>query len=60
MRQLRQSRASGWALERLTTIGQACLAVLRQTVSQTLTWAIERFQEDGWSCDRIKAHLALP
>lgn len=59
MRQLRQSRASGWALERLTTIGQACLAVLRQTVSQTLTWAIERFHEDGWSCDRIKTHLAL-
>ena len=59
MRQLRQSRASAWALERLTTIGQACLAVLRQTLSQTLTWAIERIQSDGWSCDRVKAHLAL-
>jgi hypothetical protein len=59
MRQLRQGRACAWALERLTTIGQACLAVLRQTFSQTLTWAIERIQCDGWSCDRVKVHLAL-
>jgi hypothetical protein len=55
MRQLRQGRACAWALERLTTIGQACLAVLRQTFSQTLTWAIERIQCDGWSCDRVKS-----
>jgi len=60
MRHLRQGRASAWALERLTTIGQACLAVLRDTISQTLTWALERLQSDGWSCERIKAHLALP
>jgi hypothetical protein len=59
MRHMRQGRACAWALERLTTIGQACLAVLRQTVSQTLTWAIERIQSDGWSCERVKAHLAL-
>jgi len=59
MRQLRQSRACAWALERLTTIGQACLAVLRQTYSQTLSWAIDRIQCDQWSCERVKAHLAL-
>ena len=59
MRQLRQGRARAWALERLTTIGQACLAVMRNTLSDTLTWAIERFASDGWSCDRIKAHLEL-
>lgn len=60
MRHLRQSRASAWALERLTTIGQACMAVTRNVLSQTLTWALERMQSDGWSCERIKAHLALP
>jgi hypothetical protein len=60
MRQLRQSRASAWALERLMTIGQACRAVLRETLSQTITWAIERVQSDGWSCQHVKAHLALP
>ena len=59
MRQLRQSRARAWALGRLTTIGQACMAVLRQTLSQTVSWVIERLQSDNWSCERIKAHLAL-
>lgn len=58
MRQLRQGRARDWALERLTTIGQACTAVLRQTLSQTISWVIERVEE-GWECNRIKAHLAL-
>ena len=59
MRQLRQGRACAWALERLTTIGQACLAVLRQTLSQTLTWAIDRVQCDGWSREQVKTHLSL-
>lgn len=59
MRQLRQSRACEWARERLLTIGEACRAVARQTLSQTLTWALERAQE-GWSCQRIKTQLALP
>lgn len=60
MRQLRQSRAREWALERLMTIGQSCLAVLRETLSQTISWAIDRIQIDGWSCERIKVQLALP
>jgi hypothetical protein len=60
MRQLRQGRAREWALERLTTIGQACMAVLRQTLSQTISWAIERIEVDGWNCERIKLQLALP
>jgi hypothetical protein len=57
--QLRQGRASAWALERLTTIGQACLAVTRDVFARTLGWALERLHFDGWSCERIKAHLAL-
>ena len=60
MRQLRQSRASAWALERLTTIGQACMAVLRQTLSQTLAWVINRIEIDHWDFDEVKGHLALP
>lgn len=59
MRQLRQSRVCEWALEHLMTIGQACRAVGRETLSQTITWAVERAQVDGWKCERIKAHLAL-
>jgi hypothetical protein len=36
MRQLRQGRAREWTRERLTTIGQACMSVLRQTLSDTI------------------------
>ncbi len=59
MRQLQQGRASSWALQRLTTIGQACRAVLTETFRQTLNWAIERLQVDQWSGQRIMACLAL-
>ena len=60
MRQLRQGRAREWAQERLTTIGQACMSVLRQTLSDTISWAIERIETDGWNFQRIKVQLALP
>jgi hypothetical protein len=59
MSQLKQSHARAWALERLTTIGQACRAVLRESLSQTLEWVIERAEVDGWSFQKIKFHLAL-
>lgn len=57
--QLRQGRVSAWACETLTTIGEACRAVLRETLSKTISWAIERATLDGWKKERIKAHLAL-
>jgi hypothetical protein len=60
MRQLRQGRAREWARERLTTIGQACMAVLRQTLGDTISWAIERIENDGWNVQRVKVQLALP
>src|SRR3954463_7328349 len=41
MRQLQQGHAYEWAFEKLTTIGQACRAILRETLRQTLTWALE-------------------
>jgi hypothetical protein len=59
MSQLKQSHARAWALERLTTIGQACRAVLKESLSQTLEWVIERAEVDGWSFQKIKVHLAL-
>jgi hypothetical protein len=52
-------RSSGWTLERLTTIGQARMAVLRETLGQTISWAIDRFTQDQWSLQQIKAQLAL-
>jgi hypothetical protein len=57
--QLRQGRVSAWACETLTTIGEACRAVLRETLGKTVSWAIERATLDGWNKERIKAHLSL-
>jgi hypothetical protein len=59
MAQLRQGRVRDWAGATLTTIGEACRAVLRETLGKTITWAIERATLDGWQPERIKAHLAL-
>lgn len=57
--QLRQGHARAWALERLTTIGQACRAVLRESLSQTLEWVIERAEVDQWDFKKIRLHLDL-
>jgi hypothetical protein len=59
MAQLRQGRARAWATETLTTIGEACRTVLRDTLGKTISWAIERATLDGWHPNRIKTHLAL-
>ena len=59
MRQLRQGRASVWALERLTTVGQACRAVCRETLSDTISWVIDRVQQDDWTPKRVMTRLAL-
>jgi hypothetical protein len=59
MAELRQGRASEWAHRVLTTIGEACRAVLRETLGKTISWAIERATTDGWGQERIIAHLAL-
>lgn len=59
MAELQQGRAREWATAKLTTIGEACRAVLRETFGKTLTWAIERATEDGWRPERITAYLAL-
>jgi DDE superfamily endonuclease len=59
MRQLRQNRAQEWAFCRLTTIGEACRAMLRETLRTTLTWAIERVTEHSQSVDHVVAQLGL-
>jgi hypothetical protein len=59
MKQLRQSYAYEWAYQKLTTIGEACRAILRETLRTTLTWAIEHATENLWSTDRVIAHLGL-
>ena len=59
MSQLGQGRAKEWALCKLTTIGEACRAMLRETLRTTLAWAIEEVAESGRSYDHVVARLRL-
>lgn len=59
MRQLRQGHAYEWAYRKLTTIGEACRAIGRETLRTTLTWAIERAEVFAWNKEEIVAHLGL-
>jgi hypothetical protein len=57
--QLQQDRAQEWAHARLTTIGESCRAMLRETLGKTVAWVVQQVQQ-GQSLSAIKAHLALP
>jgi hypothetical protein len=59
VRQLRQGHAYAWAFQTLTTIGEACRAILRETLRTTLSWAIERVGVFAWNKDQVVAHLGL-
>jgi hypothetical protein len=59
VRQLGQ-RPCEWALSKLTTIGEGCRAVLKDTLSRTIHWVIEMLEVRHWKIERIKRTLALP
>jgi len=59
MKQLRQGHASEWAYQKLTTIGEACRAMLRETLRTTVTWAIDHVNKYAWSVGRVMTHLNL-
>ena len=59
MAQMQQGRANGWAHTVLTTIGQACRAVSRETLSKTIHWAVEQATTTGWNQQRIVTCLEL-
>ncbi len=59
VRQLGQGRAQDWALHKLTTIGEACRAMLRETLRTTLAWAIHQVTEKSSSYDHVIAKLGL-
>jgi hypothetical protein len=40
--------------DRLTTLGQVCMTVLRHTLSDTIAWVIDRIEGDNWNFNRIK------
>jgi hypothetical protein len=59
MRQLRQGHAWEWAYQKLTTIGEACRAMLRETLRDTITWAMEHVTEHAWEVQRVLTYLKL-
>jgi hypothetical protein len=59
MTQLKQNRAKEWAFSKLATIGEACRAVLRETMRSTLDWALEQVTQYSRSRDHVMAHLRL-
>jgi hypothetical protein len=59
MRQLKQSSAKEWAFRRLTTIGEACRAVLNETLRTTLDWAIRHAADNPQKAQHITAILGL-
>jgi len=59
MKQLRQPTAKEWAIERLTTIGQACRAVTTETLRTTLAWAIDQVVNNSRDPRHIMAQLGL-
>jgi hypothetical protein len=59
MRQLRQDRAQEWALCRLKTIGEACRAMLDETLRATLIWVVHEVRECGKDANHVLAKLRL-
>lgn len=59
MRELKQGHASEWASQVLMTIGQACRAVMTETLKTTLLWAIERVMVCAWTKEDVITHLKL-
>lgn len=59
VRQLRQSSAKEWAYRRLTTIGEACRAVLNETLLDTLEWAMRQVTGNDAKVSHITAILGL-
>ena len=59
MRELKQDRARDWALCRLKTIGEACRAMLHESLRATLLWAMEQVDEHQALPKKVLAGLGL-
>ena len=59
MSQLKQSRAKKWALHRVTTIGEAFRAMIKEALRTTLSWAIEQVTRWEQPYEDVVAQLGL-
>lgn len=59
MRTIKSRHAKSWALQRLTTIGQACRAVTSETLATTLRWAMTEITQNSNNPRDVLARLGL-
>ena len=59
MGELKQGRAKELALHRLMTIGEACRAMIRESLRTTLAWAIEQVTGKNQPVGHVVAQLGL-
>jgi hypothetical protein len=59
VRQLRQDRSCDWAFCRLKTIGEACRAMLDETLRATLDWVVQQVREREKDRHDVFAKLRL-
>jgi DDE superfamily endonuclease len=59
MKQLKNPAAKDWAIQRLTTIGQACRAVTTETLRAILNWAIDQTTKYSRNPRQIMLQLGL-
>lgn len=57
--ELKQGRAKKWAGAKLTTIGEACRAVTKRVLTDTLSWAIDKVIEKKLTVPQVMFQLAL-
>ena len=57
--EMRHCRVSEWMKHTVTTVGEACRMMLRETLGNTISWAMERVISDHWTPRQIKSYLAL-
>jgi len=59
MSQIRQNRAQEWVSAKLTTIGEACRAMLRESLRSTIAWVVDHVTELGHSKEHVFVKLGL-
>ena len=59
VRELRHLRTSDWAFQKLKTIGEACRAMVNESLRATLNWALRHVQQPHFSKKTLFKQLRL-
>lgn len=57
--QMSGNRARDWSTALVSTVGDACRAVLRDTLAKTIRWVVDKVREHAWSSEKVCTTLAL-